>query len=81
VVEVISETNRRHDVVTKMAEYAVAGIPEYWIVDPAARTVSLHVLEKGGFVKVDSDPAVSSRVLNGLVLNVDELFAKAARRA
>ena len=43
-VEVISPTSRRTDRVTKLSEYAEAGIPEYWIVDlgeddrPAALT-------------------------------------------
>ena len=34
VMEVVSEEYRRHDLVTKRREYAQAGIPEYWIVDP-----------------------------------------------
>lgn len=41
VVEVVSEgeANRHRDLVTKRAEYAQAGIPEYWIVDPRERTL------------------------------------------
>ena len=35
VVEVVSE-DRRRDLEIKVAEYAAAGIPEYWIVDPRA---------------------------------------------
>ncbi len=32
VMEVVSESNRRHDLVTKKnGEYSRAGIPEYWI--------------------------------------------------
>src|SRR5205085_516235 len=36
VMEVVSEDeeNRRRDLVIKRGEYARAGIPEYWIVDP-----------------------------------------------
>ena len=34
VMEVVSENNRAHDLETKREEYARAGIPEYWIVDP-----------------------------------------------
>jgi len=32
-VEILSEGSRRTDRVTKMSEYAEAGIPDYWIVD------------------------------------------------
>jgi len=34
VMEVISSDYRRHDLETQRREYAQAGIPEYWVVDP-----------------------------------------------
>jgi Uma2 family endonuclease len=34
VMEVISDDHKRRDIQTKRREYARAGIPEYWIVDP-----------------------------------------------
>jgi Uma2 family endonuclease len=34
VVEVISPDSTRRDRIEKLAEYAAAGIPEYWIFDP-----------------------------------------------
>ena len=39
VVEVLSDTTRRYDQVTKRAVYMDAGIPEYWIVDGETNTV------------------------------------------
>ena len=44
VMEVVS-TNREHDLVKKRKEYAEAGIPEYWIVDPELRTITVLTLE------------------------------------
>lgn len=49
VVEVLSEGSRRTDRVTKMSEYAEAGIGEYWIVDLAgAATLSIYRLDDLG---------------------------------
>ena len=45
VIEIVSENNRRHDLVTKRDEYARAGIPEYWIVDPEEETITVLVLK------------------------------------
>jgi Uma2 family endonuclease len=44
VMEIVSESNRRHDLVIKRDEYAQAGIPEYWIVDPEEESITIFVL-------------------------------------
>jgi Uma2 family endonuclease len=44
VVEVVSPSSRRYDRVVKARWYAAIGVPEYWIVDPEARTVERLVL-------------------------------------
>jgi Uma2 family endonuclease len=41
VIEVISEDDPDRDLVTKRLEYAQAGIPEYWIVDPRNNTIAV----------------------------------------
>jgi Uma2 family endonuclease len=41
VVEVISEDDPDRDLITKRLEYAQAGIPEYWIADPRANTITV----------------------------------------
>ncbi|MEH6794976.1 MAG: Uma2 family endonuclease [Rhodococcus sp. (in: high G+C Gram-positive bacteria)] len=51
VVEVISPGSRRTDVVTKRSEYADAGIPHYWIVDPDAATLTTLDLSPHGYVE------------------------------
>lgn len=48
-IEIVSTTpkSRKHDWVTKRAEYAAAGIPEYWIVDPETETITVLMLPAG----------------------------------
>jgi len=82
VVEVLSEGEESHprDFETKRQEYAQAGIPEYWIVDPESRRVTVLVLEEGTYrehgVFGPGDTA-SSVVLAGLAVSVADLFASA----
>ena len=47
VVEVVSPDDPRRDLVTKRFEYARAGIPEYWIVDPRSETITVLHLRAG----------------------------------
>ena len=47
VVEVVSPGNRRHDLDLKRREYAEAGIPEYWLVDPQQREIVVLTLRDG----------------------------------
>lgn len=45
VMEVVSDDDRRRDLETKRREYAQAGIPEYWIVDPRDRRITVLRLD------------------------------------
>ena len=44
MIEVVSE-DRSRDLETKRSEYARAGIPEYWIVDPKFARIIVLVLD------------------------------------
>lgn len=48
IVEVLSPTSRRTDRVVKRGEYADAGIPHYWIVDPVPPVSLLACRRTGG---------------------------------
>ena len=52
-VEIISESSRRYDRMTKLAWYASIGVPEYWLVDPSARTLERLVLQSDKYLVAD----------------------------
>ena len=45
VIEVVSDQGRPRDLEIKRQEYAQAGIPEYWIVDPQLEQITVLALE------------------------------------
>lgn len=46
VVEVLSPSSSKTDRTLKYRKYREAGVREYWIVDPKARRVTVHLFEK-----------------------------------
>ena len=77
VVEVVSEDDEERDTVTKREEYARAGIPHYWIVDPQRRTV-LTLVRRGTAYEVagefSGDEVLTSALFPGLALPLARLF-------
>lgn len=78
VVEVLSAGTRRRDQTLKLGAYQDAGVPEYWLVDPKAWTVVIHVLGKE-HVRGGAGDAVGSSVLLGFQVNVSDLFMPSPR--
>jgi Uma2 family endonuclease len=44
-IEIVSPSSGKYDRVIKLGYYASIGLPEYWIIDPAARTLERLVLD------------------------------------
>jgi Uma2 family endonuclease len=84
VMEVVSEgkENRDRDLLQKRTEYAAAGIPEYWIVDPETTTITvLSLPERGGEYAVHGEfqpgQTATSVLLDGFTVDVAACFAAA----
>jgi Uma2 family endonuclease len=80
VMEVVSKDDPARDRDLKRAEYARAGIPEYWIVDPLeGRIVVLALPEGGASYEVHGTfgrgERAASRLLPGFAVDVAEALA------
>lgn len=78
VVEVLSPSNREHDLVRKRNTYARGGVSEYWLVDPRAQTVEVLALRDGVYaqhVVAHGAKLVTSTVLSGLAFPASSVFA------
>ncbi len=81
VMEVVSggREDRRRDQVVKRAEYAAAGIPEYWIVDPEESAITVLRLQNGEYVEHGrfTSGLAPSALLPGFAVDVAGVWAAA----
>ena len=81
VVEVLSPSTRRRDLVDKRTLYERTGVAEYWAVDPEADVVDVFRLDDAGrYGRPErADARLSDRIetalLPGFALSVSDLFA------
>ena len=77
VIEVVSPDDPSRDFVQKRADYAEAAIPEYWIVEPAAETITVLTLAGGTYMEggvFEREAHASSKILDGFVVAVDAVL-------
>ena len=82
VIEIVSggSQHRHRDYHEKRADYAEAGIPEYWIVDPETETFTVLTLDGDEYHshgEFDRGTTATSVLLSGFEVNVSDAFAAA----
>lgn len=84
VIEIVSggSRHRNRDYQEKRADYAQAGIPEYWIVDPATETFTVLTLNGAEYELLGEfgrGAIATSAVLPGFEVNVGDAFTVARK--
>ncbi len=79
VMEVVSEDDPQRDLIDKREDYAGAGIPEYWIVDPRDQSILVLTLDAVQQAYVEAGRYTDGQVvecvlLPGFSLDVREVF-------
>ena len=77
VVEIVSPDNPARDLEEKPRDYAEAGIPEYWIVNPLDETVTVLTLTDGSYSEYGvfrRGEEARSKLLDGFTVRVDQIF-------
>lgn len=78
VVEVLSPATGYYDLTKKRRVYQSYGVKEYWIVDPAAKTVEVFTNLGDAFEGIENTSPqtfVASRLLDGFEVELKTLFA------
>ena len=76
VAEILSPSTSKYDKVTKFDAYLKNGIPEYWILDPKEKTLTVNLLENGTYIvyPYKHTDTVPVKALKGFSINLDEVF-------
>jgi Uma2 family endonuclease len=77
IVEIASPSTAGYDRREKQDAYAAAGVREYWIADPAARTIEVLALDGAAYRSLNAfrgSALLPSRVLPGFPVTVEELL-------
>jgi Uma2 family endonuclease len=77
VLEIVSPDDPERDTVEKVADYAEAGIPEYWIVNPLEGTITVLALEAGAYAEhgvFRRGEQAASKLLSGFSVSVAAAF-------
>jgi Uma2 family endonuclease len=77
VVEILSPSTMKHDLLYKLNKYLQAGVREYWIIDPEEKTLHINILEGNQYIltEYNADAAVEVSVLPGCKIDLKTIFA------
>lgn len=76
-LEVVSEDDPERDTIEKVADYAEAGISEYWIVNPLDATITILALANSAYTThgvFGRGEQAASPLLSGFALHVDAVL-------
>ncbi|MBI2531294.1 MAG: Uma2 family endonuclease [Deltaproteobacteria bacterium] len=79
IVEILSESSRKKDEVTKRKLYERFGVQEYWIVDPELEIVKIFKLTQQGYGRAselskETNDVLTTELLPGFDCAVSEIF-------
>ncbi len=82
VMEVVSDDPESHmrDWEKKKADYAEGGVPEYWIIDPQQKLITVLALQEKVYVEhgvFREGQTATSKLLEGFTIDVSATFAAA----
>lgn len=75
IIEIVSPSSRKMDYNIKNAKYAVAGVREYWIVDPEKERTTIYRYEEDAAPMIVSfQQEITVGIYGDLSINISELL-------
>src|SRR5690625_1172334 len=77
VIEILSPSNKSHDMITKLNLYMNFGVKEYWIVDPMENHIMVYFLDEDleiQFSLIKEGELAISKLFEKFKINTNDLF-------
>lgn len=71
VIEIVSPSSKSRDYMTKLFKYRMAGVREYWIVDPEKQTTMVYGFEKDTVEQYNFDEDVPVGIYESFSIKVE----------
>lgn len=70
VIEIVSSGSRFMDYFTKLFKYRMAGVREYWVIDPIKQRVTVYFFEKESVEEYSFDENVPVGIYEGFAIKI-----------
>jgi Uma2 family endonuclease len=78
IVEILSPSNRKRDLLEKFYLYQKFGVREYWIADPKVKTVTVYIMQQDGEYNdgevYQTGEKVPVHIFNGHMIDMNAIF-------
>jgi Uma2 family endonuclease len=77
IIEILSQFNKKNDLITKFQLYEKYGVQEYWIVNPKAKTVFAYTLQNNEYDDGEEyiiGETVTVKSLGNFTIDVRQIF-------
>ncbi|WP_195267236.1 Uma2 family endonuclease [Eubacterium sp. 1001713B170207_170306_E7] len=74
VIEILSPATYRNDLFVKLNKYQLAGVREYWIVNPKVKAVTVHYFEHETAAEFTAEDTLESKVFEDLSVSLKAVF-------
>ncbi|MBR5178567.1 MAG: Uma2 family endonuclease [Lachnospiraceae bacterium] len=73
IIEIVSQSTKKMDYMTKLFKYQNAGVREYWIVDPITSEITVYDFENENVEKYTFGDKVKSSIYDSLEIDFAEI--------
>lgn len=77
ICEIVSDSNRATDTITKVRRYHQSGVPHYWLLDHADRTLTVYRYTPDGYLvalRAEASETIRAEPFDAIELRVGALF-------